>query len=86
MSCATACSISSRIFSRRVVLQADDGGAEQLDAVLAQFARELDACRRPSAWRRLTCGDSRPIQIHETPSSTSSRMVYLRIALAEENT
>src|ERR1035438_9350291 len=32
------------------------------------------------------CGDSSPIQIHETPSSTSSRMEYWLIALADENT
>ena len=31
-------------------------------------------------------GDSRPIQIQETPSSTSSLMVYWLMALAEENT
>ena len=32
------------------------------------------------------CGDSSPIQIQETPSATSSSMVYLRMALTEENT
>ncbi len=38
VSCATACSISSLDVLGRVVLQPDDGRAEQLDAVLAQFA------------------------------------------------
>ena len=32
------------------------------------------------------CPDSRPIQIQETPSSTSSRVEYLRMALADEKT
>ena len=31
-------------------------------------------------------GDSSPIQIHETPSSTSSRMEYWLMALADEKT
>src|ERR1035438_3909289 len=31
-------------------------------------------------------GDSRPIQIHEIPSSTNSRMEYWLIALADEKT
>src|ERR1039458_10525027 len=32
------------------------------------------------------CSDSNPIQTHDTPSSTSSSIVYLRIALADEKT
>ena len=31
-------------------------------------------------------GDSRPIHTHATPSSTNSRIVFLEIALADENT
>ena len=56
----------------RVMFQPDDGGAQQHDAVLAQFARQLAGCRRRPAWRSWSCGDSRPSQIEEMPISTSS--------------
>ena len=68
------------------MLEADDGRAQQLDAVLAQLARPAPAVSELRNFAYDELGDSRPSQIHETPSCTSSSMVYLRMALADENT
>jgi hypothetical protein len=70
---------------RRVMLQPDDGRAQQLDAVLRAIRgqrQRVGACSLAYD----ECGDSRPIQTHETPSSTSSLHGILAIALADENT
>ena len=73
------------MFSGRVMLQPDNGRAQQLDAVLAEFGGECQSVGASSLVYEER-GDSSPIQTQETPSSTSSRMVYWRIALAEEKT
>ena len=70
----------------RMVLESDDGRALHSNAVFAKLARELPDVRRPAACHSWTRGDSKPIHTQETPSSTSSSMVYFRIALAEAKT
>ena len=82
----TACSISSLDVVGRVMLEPDDGGPLHANAVLAQLARELPRVGALQLACSATCGDSSPIHTQETPSSTSSCMVYLRIALADANT
>ena len=52
----------------RVVLQADDGRAQQLDAVRAQFARQLSACRCPSAWRSWSAAIRGPSRSRRCPA------------------
>ncbi len=70
---------------RSMVLEANDGGALHSNAMLAQFVRQ-SCVSLPSNLAYLEFTDSRPIQIQEMPSSTSSCMEYLRIAFADANT